>query len=183
MTRAKLVLDPPLVHDLGGVGIDPGQTNMGMAFVYRGHADIYQIKMPSHLDSTSRIQASAIVAQYILGLQIGPEKDWLDFRGNRCQCVIEGAAFGAIDGQVALAENRTTIAIEAMREYLPVLIVPPSEIKMHIFGKGNMRAKEFWPFLKIRDEKEKLDRDDAAAALACAFYAYALKRKELLLSE
>lgn len=174
-----MTLNPPLENDLCGVGIDPGQTNMGMAAVYKGHADIYQIKLPSGYDAVSNMKATATVVEYILSMLPGPKTGWpTQVRDKYMHCVIEGAAYGAVGGQVPLAENRTSAAIQTMRDYIPVTILTPGEIKMRIFGKGNMRAGAFWPYLRIKDEKDKLWRDDAAAALSCAFLAYTLKRLE-----
>lgn len=154
---------------------------MGLAFVYGDRADIFQIKLPSEMNAVIRMQATATVVQYLLGFQPGPKDSFKEFRAGSSHCVIEGAAHGAGYGQVPLAENRTIATAMAMTVGLPVAILPPSEIKMRIFGKGNMRAREFWPFLQIKDEVDKVLRDDAAAALSCAFLAYVLKRQEALL--
>lgn len=174
----QLSLSPPLNFDYCGVGIDPGQTNMGMAFVYQGLADIYQIKLPGKVPATERMMATAIAVNYVLSFRPYPKGRLLEFSRDQCQCVIEGAAFGAPDGQVPLAENRTTAAITAMQAHLPIAILPPSEIKIRIFGKGNLRARDFWPYLQIKDEVDKVLRDDAAAALSCALFGYVLKRQE-----
>lgn len=178
--RLTVKLEPALSYDFCGIGIDPGQVNMGIAFVYKNEADLFQIKLPSNLDPVVRMQATANAVNYLLSFRPRPIDDWKLFSATKCHCVIEGAAYGAVSGQVPLAENRTTCAMMAMTAFLPVAILPPAEIKQRIFGKGNLRARDVWPHLQIKDDRDKVLRDDAAAALSCALYAYTLLRKAAL---
>lgn len=131
---------------------------MGVAHVHKNKASLYQIKVPSALESIERIMLITGLMQYILGLLPKPEV-----------LVTEGAAYMASDGQVPLETARTAATIAVLQAGVwPAYVTPPKQVRLKVFGNGQYRAQEVWPDMPA----------DAASALGCALYGYHLLREE-----
>ena len=136
------------------IGIDPGQVNMGLTVLRGRGAWSYQIKLPSTLDPVERVTECIHVVTYLL------ERE--NITGCRRACV-EYAAFAALYGQVALAENRTSAVVALLKaNTLQIDIPSPGTIRKEVFGTAKEKAEELWPFIP----------KDAASSLGCALYAF-----------
>jgi len=142
-------------------GIDPGQVNMGMAFLGGGeedeklHGEVYQIALPSKEGTMGTILNVGQVVSYVLSESIAPRLD---------VAVVENAAYGAPFGQAALATARTSAIITLLKNMnsTDVAVPPPASIRKMVFLNGKTKADVVWPFLG----------KDAAAALSCALYSF-----------
>ena len=156
--RYRVIVQPAVIEmNKMLIGIDPGQVNMGMAFVGKDHADLYQIGLPSDSDPAIRIMNVAEVVSSLLEV-------WRPQLDDRA--CIEYAAYNKLHGQVPLAEARTSAGIALMQKGIVPLFVPPATIRKTVFGKGTIRAEDVWP--ELADKKH----NDFLVALSCALYFY-----------
>lgn len=140
------------------IGIDPGQVNMGIAILSDGLQVSYQIKLPSTVDTVERIVQTIEITERLL----------VGYDSRNSLAVVEGAAYAAMYGQVALAENRTAAIIGLLKAGVhQVLVVPPGTIRKEVFGTSKQRAEDTWPQVG----------KDAASALCCALHAHQIKEK------
>jgi Holliday junction resolvasome RuvABC endonuclease subunit len=144
------------------IGIDPGQINMGAAFLHNETARICQIRLTTALDAVERVL-------WVLGFMDYFFSFIPDVPAEQCRAVIEGASQSELYGQVALAEARTAAIIGLLRRNICPIVLPPGTVKKVVFGNGHAKASEFWPHLvMIGDDKKP--HDDAAAALSQALF-------------
>ena len=132
-------------------GIDPGTTNIGIAYVHptpNVAVMLYQVKLERADTTLGRI----------LAIQNALTQCRLLIR-NDARAVVEGASYGNKYRQVELAEVRAAIVIWFYRYGVLTDVVPPKTIRKVVFGNGN-----------IKNPWENLP-DDVAAALGCAFYS------------
>ena len=127
---------------------------MGLTVLRGSGAWSYQITLPSTIDPVERVVECLNVISYLL------EREKIEDCRRAC---IEHAAFAAMYGQVALAENRTAALVALLRANTLQIDVPtPGTIRKYVYGTAKDRAEEIWPDLP----------KDAASSLCCAVYAY-----------
>lgn len=158
---SAFTLPPEFSSSLSVVGIDPGQRNMGLAFLMNGIASLYQIQVGGDSDSISRILNVMDVVNRVVSART--DRQGIDLAG------IEGPAPNMPFGQVPLAEARTAGIVSLMQNRAKriELLAPPSWRKL-VFGNGRLRAEEQWPMLK----------PDAASALGIAWATLRLVEEE-----
>lgn len=66
---------------------------------------------------------------------------------ERIICIIEGAAYHKLNGQVGLAEIRQGFYISAMLLGYKTKIIPPASVRKHVFGNHLQQAMDIWPQL------------------------------------
>lgn len=139
------------------IGIDPGTTNMGIAYIDTtlDISYLYQISIPRETMPYRIIQINNIISRCIKNF----------YYGENTFAVIEGASYGGYR-QVELAEVRTiciTWLYSKLWNSTLIRLVPPKTIRKEVFGNGNTLAQDVF----ITDEKIP----DALAALSCAYMA------------
>lgn len=141
------------------VGIDPGQVNMGLVFVYLQTAYCYQIKLPGGVDLPERIvnTLAAVKESFLLAREAGVPIKKIPMG------VVEMAAYGAPFGQVPLSEARTAAVVALMREGVKSIhMMSPGQIRLKAFGNGKTKAESVYDIPGF---------PDAVAALGCAIAA------------
>ena len=148
--KFRIELPRPFNSSIKTIGIDPGTVNFGIAILDPNQTigTMFQVKIERHDNPVQRI----INIQHIMS-------DCVWWCGGN-DLIIEGSSFGAIYRQVELAEIRASIVLWGKRQDMNVKIVPPKTIRKTVFGKGTIKAHEYWEGLP----------EDALAALACAYF-------------
>lgn len=145
------------------LGIDPGDRNMGIAFISPERAiRVAQIRFADAEDAVERLMASVGVVRGLL-------QRWGLVPARGIIATVECAAYSKLYGQVALAENRSG-AIQAllMDEIEKVNVPSPGTIRKVVFGSAKIRAEDQWPELG----------HDGSSALACALHALLTRNGE-----
>ena len=142
------------------VGIDPGTTHMGIAILFNrkvcNHILLYEIEMKRGGTLHDRV----IQARNIL-IAVAKDCDLLSM-DDKCEAVIEGAAFGKPFRQVELAEQRAALHLWLYDNGVKdVTIKQPNSVRKQAFGYAKVYAKEVWPMFP----------ENSAAALGCALSA------------
>lgn len=136
-----------------GLGIDPGDRNMGLALVSPPDKfSAIQITLDDADNAVERITNTVTCLSDLLS-------KWTVLPPVAC---VECAAYSKLYGQVALAENRSAAIMALMMKGVGLIEVPaPGTIRKVVFGNGKTKAENVWPQLG----------GDSASALACAIYA------------
>jgi len=142
------------------LGIDPGTSKMGMAVIFDPEIHdrilLYEIDMTRGKTMPERM----LQARNVL-LTVARDCDLLSM-DDKCEAIIEGAAFGKPFRQVELAEQRTSFALWLYDNGVKdIVIKQPNSVRLQAFGSAKIYAKELWPELP----------QNAAAALGCALSA------------
>ena len=146
-------LEPPLSNTSERVlmGVDPGTTKLGLAYLWRNVCHIYEIKIKRNCDPVVRILLNQEIMSKCLRM--------FDFAPLM---VIEGSSFANNYRQVELAEIRASSVLWAIQHGVKPSIIPPSSIRKKVFGSAKLRAEVEWDLREY---------PDAASALACAYYS------------
>lgn len=137
--------DAHIIH----IGIDPGTTNIGIAFLLpeNNRAMTYKINVEREPDPIKRISQVGTILGSVLFYYTVPT-----------YCVIEGSSFGNPYRQTELGEFRAAAVLWCISKGIIPRLVAPLTIRKTVFGSGKIKAEEEWPELP----------GDAASALACA---------------
>ena len=131
------------------IGLDPGTTKMGLAYIWKNFGYIYEVKIIRDNNPVNRI----LITQEILSA-------CFDVFSYEPLMTIEGSSFADTYRQVELAEVRASAVLWAVNHGIVPQIVPPQSIRKNVFGSAKIKAEELW----------KDYPPDAASALACAYY-------------
>lgn len=167
ISEVRLDIDYP--YKTMCVGIDPGQVNMGLAFIYNNKATAYQITLSSGVCLVERIVEvmQAVRESFLQGVHKKYRKPSAKYPSgavNPVYGVVENAAYSAPFGQVPLAEARTAAVMGLMQMSVKrIELLSPGAIRLRAFGDGKKRAEDVF---KV-DKKHK----DAITAIGCALAA------------
>jgi len=145
-----LKIEPPFINlsEHTKMGIDPGTTKMGLAYIWKNICHVYEIKIKRNPDPVGRI----LLTQDILSICFS----MFDYAPLM---TIEGSSFSGYR-EVELAEVRASAVLWAVKHGITPQIVPPLSIRKNVFGSAKIRAEVRWSELP----------PDAASALACAYF-------------
>jgi hypothetical protein len=126
-----------------GIGLDPG-LNFGLCIIRPGEIECWHGRVESSEEA------------YELAIKI---------KGMASQiattCVIEGASYGDVPGQVQLANVREGFRLGLIHRGVEVLTIPPSKVRKGAFGHGRATGFDIFPELN----------HNAADAVGMALYA------------
>lgn len=144
-------IEPPLpnnLYDHVRFGVDPGTTKLGLAYLYKDTAHIYEIKITRDDDPVARILLhQRIMSQCFFMFDADPVM------------VIEGTIYGR-HREAELSEIRASSVLWAIDHQVEPMIVHPLTIRKAVFGNAKLKAEIEW---------EMKEFPDAASALACAY--------------
>ena len=150
-TDVKLELPLSNTSEHVQMGVDPGTTRLGLAYIWRNICHIYEVKIVRNPDAVVRILLMQDIMSECLQM--------FDFAPLM---VIEGSSFGEHYRQVELAEIRASAVLWAIKHGVRPKIVPPSSIRKQVLGSAKLRPEIQWDLQEY---------PNAANALACAYYS------------
>ena len=158
MNESKVRLPFKNSFDVIHIGIDPGTTRIGLAYLLprSNEAHAYEAISERNPDPIERISEVARLLSTVIHYYTVPTF-----------CVIEGASFGNPYRQVELGEFRAAAVLWCKSKSIIPRMVAPLMIRKTVFGSGKIKAEDTWPELP----------GDAASALACAICS--MKMEEL----
>jgi hypothetical protein len=120
-----------------GVGIDPG-VNFGLTILQGNFLDVYH--------GTLKREEKPGMYGWDAFMFLKELLDGLQGEITASPCVIEGAAYHKMFGQVGLAEVRTSFFLQAILHpaITSVEIVPPATIRKKVFDNHLQQASEIW---------------------------------------
>lgn len=121
------------------IGIDPGQTNSGVALIRSNKLWAYQIK---YLPTTGTVQRIEAIT-YTISRMV---TEWLDPPVD--MAIVEQAAYNMPYGQAGLAEARVACIVGCMMGKIQhIECLPPATWRKRAFGNGKLKAEVVWPDL------------------------------------
>lgn len=155
-------IEPPLPNNQSEhvrMGVDPGTTKLGLAYLWRNVCHIYEIKINRSPNPVSRILLNQeIMSKCLLFFDFAP------------LMVIEGSSFANNYRQVELAEVRASSVLWAINHGIKPSIIPPSSIRKQVLGSAKLRAEVEWDLREY---------PDAASALCCAYFNFSNKSQSI----
>jgi Holliday junction resolvasome RuvABC endonuclease subunit len=146
----KIELPLPNTSEHVLMGVDPGTTHLGLAYLWRNVCHIYEVKIKRDNNPIARmLLTQEIMSQCISFFDYAP------------LMIIEGSSFGDQYRQVELAEVRTSAALWAIQHGIQPSIIPPSSIRKKVFGSAKFKAAQVWTELNAYP--------NGCDALACAY--------------
>ena len=146
----KITPPLPVTSEHVLLGVDPGTTKLGLAWIWRNICHIYEIKIIRSPDPVVRILLTQeIMSKCFLMFDYAP------------LMTIEGSSFGNNYRQVELAEVRASAVLWAINQGIKPSIVPPLSIRKKVFGDAKLRPETEWYLREF---------PNAASALACAYF-------------
>ena len=142
------------------IGYDPGQVNFGWAFLSQAQGQLFQGRLNPYRNTVERLRMTQAAIHFLRNRHASP-----------LAVAVEGAAHGALYGQVPLAENRAVAVLAFSGLALDqIRVVPPLSVRAEVFGDKKIKAEETWPQLGVYGPDGR-KHYDTASALACALYA------------
>jgi hypothetical protein len=120
------------------VGVDPGVTTALSVFRFTDTQYVIELKMPPK-KKLGRVDR---MLQWLNLIQA--DYDVMPLPGLGTAYIEDAAFYGRPKGQVALAENRTSVALGLMERGLKVELVNPMTARKGAFGSAKISPKKLW---------------------------------------